>query len=134
VTATATVTRSTFLGNQAVGGTGPTGGVGRGGALANLNGGVLTVSESLIALNRAVGGAGSAGSDGTGQGGGVFNGGPVPIGAPTLTLLRSVVALNRADGDPGQGDGLFVAPGGVAAADLLTVFFGNDVAGDLGEI
>ncbi len=128
VTATATVTRSTLLGNQAVGGPGTVGGAGQGGGIANLNG-ALTVSDSLLALNRADGGDGG----GDGQGGGIFNGGPAPLGTPTLALLRSVVALNRADGGSGQG-GLFLAPGGVAVADPLTVFLANDVVGDLGDL
>jgi hypothetical protein len=133
VIASATVARSTLLGNQAVGGAGTTGGNGQGGGIANLNGGVLTVSDSLVALNRATGGAGGEGNGVDGQGGGLFNGGAVPIRPASLTLLRSVVALNRADGGSGQGDGLFLAPGGVAAADPLTVLV-DDVFGDLGEI
>jgi hypothetical protein len=89
------------------------------------------------------------GNGGDGQGGGVFNGGPSPQGAPTLTLLRSAVLFNRADGGAagvggsagrGQGGGLYLTPGGVACADLLTVIVANaastsddDVFGVLGD-
>src|SRR5262249_7062769 len=130
VKATARIDHCTILGNQAVGGAGPTGGNGQGGGVANLNGGVLTVTDSLIALNRAIGGAGGLGGNGgNGQGGGLFNGGPSPVGTPSLTLQSSLVVLNRADGGaageggsagPGQGGGLYLTPGGVACADLPT--------------
>jgi hypothetical protein len=143
------VTHSTFLGNQAIGGAGTTGGAGQGGGIVNLNGGILTVTDSVIALNRAIGGAGNAGNGGNGQGGGIFNGGPSPFGTPSLTLLRSIVPLNRADGGTagssgsaglGQGGGLYLTPGGVACADLVTAILANhastsddDVFGSLGD-
>jgi hypothetical protein len=134
VAATATINRSTLLGNRAIGGTGPVGGAGRGGALANLNGGSLTVSSSLIALNEAIGGAGTAGNGGVGQGGGIFNGGPLPIGAPTLTIQRSLILYNQAEGGSstggaegqGFGGGVYVTPGGIANADAWTFVFAND--------
>jgi hypothetical protein len=131
VTAIAHIDHSTILGNQAIGGAGPTGGNGQGGGIANLNGGVLTLSNSLIALNQAIGGAGDGGNGGNGQGGGVFNGGPSPVGTPSLTLLESFVVLNRADGGAagaggsaglGVGGGLALAQGGVAIADLTVIF------------
>lgn len=137
VTAAASIDHCTILGNQATGGAGPTGGSGQGGGIANLNGGVLTVSDSLIALNRAVGGAGGpGGTGGNGQGGGIFNGGSSPVGTPSLTLLGSVVALNRADGGAGEGGslglgwggGLYLTPGGVACADLVTAILANDAS------
>ena len=90
------------------------------------------MSDSLIALNRAVGGAGTA-VGGNGQGGGVFNGAPSPFGTPSLTLRRSLVVFNRAVGGaggggtagPGQGGGLYLAPGGVASADPPTAILFN---------
>jgi hypothetical protein len=148
VAATARIDHSTILGNQAIGGAGPTGGTGQGGGIENENGGVLTVSHSLIALNRAIGGAGDGGNGGNGHGGGIFNGGPSPVGTPSLTLQRSLVALNRAIGGAsnggstgsGQGGGLYLTPGGLACADLVTAIFANhastsddDVFGDLGD-
>jgi hypothetical protein len=138
VTAIAHIDHSTILGNQAIGGAGPTGGNGLGGGIENENGGVLTVSNSLIALNRAIGGAGGpTGSGGNGLGGGIFNGGPSPVGTPSLTLQRSLVALNRADGGAagsggsagqGRGGGLYLTPGGIACADFLTAILANDAA------
>jgi hypothetical protein len=122
-----TVINSVVSGNAAVGGAGNTGtgesvflGAGLGGGIANSLGGTADITASLVALNRATGGDG-----GLGAGGGVFNGSPTPLGTPTLTLVRSLVALNRADGGPsgtGLGGGLYLAPGGVATADLTTVF------------
>jgi hypothetical protein len=89
------------------------------------------------------------GNGGNGQGGGVFNDGPSPLGTPSLTLLGSAVAFNRADGGVagdggsaglGQGGGLYLTPGGVAYADLVTAILANDastsdddVFGDLGD-
>jgi hypothetical protein len=122
-----TVINSVVAGNAAIGGAGNTGagesvflGAGLGGGIANSLGGTAEITDSLVALNRATGGDG-----GLGAGGGVFNGSPTPLGTPTLTVVRSLVALNRADGGPsgtGLGGGLYLAPGGVATADLTTVF------------
>jgi hypothetical protein len=136
VTATARVTHSMLLGNQAIGGAGTTGGTGQGGGITNENGGILTVTGSLLALNRAIGGAGDGGNGGNGQGGGVFNGAPNPFGTPSLTLRRSLVVLNQADGGAaeggsaglGQGGGLYLTPGGVAWADLVTAILANDAS------
>jgi hypothetical protein len=136
VSATASVDHTTIAGNQAIGGAGPTGGTGQGGGIANEFGGVLTVTHSAIVLNQAIGGAGVGGNDGNGLGGGVFNGAPTPFGTPAITLNRSVVALNQADGGTasgggstglGLGGGLYVAPGGIASADL-TAIFANDAS------
>jgi hypothetical protein len=151
---------SWFVFNRATGGAGGdrgtggllggTGGAGRGGGLQNGDGAIGTLSDSAIVLNRVTGGAGGLGGNGgLGQGGGVFNGGPSPIGTPSLALLRSAVVFNRADGGAagdggsvgtGQGGGLYLTPGGVACADLLTVIRANeastsddDVFGELRE-
>lgn len=135
VTATASIDHCTLLDNQAIGGAGPTGGNGQGGGIANLTGGVLTVSNSLIALNQAIGGVG--GNGGNGQGGGIFNGGSSPVGTPSVTLQRTRVLRNQADGGAagdggsaglGVGGGLYLAPGGVANADFVTVIVGNDAS------
>ena len=135
VSAIARIDHSTILGNQAIGGAGPTGGNGQGGGLENENGGVLTVSHSLVALNRAIGGAGNGGNGGNGQGGGIFNGGHSPVGTPNLTLYRSLVVLNHAEGGAddgggsaglGLGGGLYLALGGIASADPLTLILAND--------
>ncbi len=138
VAATATIEGSTFLGNRAIGGTGPVGGAGRGGALANLNAGSMTVISSLIALNSAIGGAGTAGNGGVGQGGGIFNGGPIPIGAPTLSIESSLIVFNEADGGVstggveglGFGGGVYVMPGGTASAVAWTFVFANSADTD----
>jgi hypothetical protein len=140
VTATATVTDSALLDNRAIGGagaTGRTGGTGQGGGIVNLNGGILTVADSALIGNEALGGAGAAGGNGgDGLGGGIFNGAPNPFGTPNLLLNRSVVVLNRADGGTagdggsagsGLSGGLYLAPGGVASADL-TAIFANDAS------
>jgi hypothetical protein len=133
VAATASIDHSTLLGNRAIGGAGTAGGTGQGGGIANLNGGVLDVSNALVALNRAIGGAGDGGN---GQGGGLFNGGPSAVGTPSLTLRRGLVLFNRADGGAsnggraglGQGGGLYLTPGGVAYADLMTAIVANDAS------
>ncbi len=132
VAATASVDRSALLGNQAIGGVGPTtSGNGQGGGIANLNGGVLTVTRSSVTLNRAVGGAGDGGNGGSGQGGGIFNGGAIPIGPPSMRLDGSLIVFNRAAGGAagaggavglGLGGGLYLAPGGVASAQRTAVF------------
>jgi hypothetical protein len=137
VTAVAHIDHSTILGNQAIGGVGPTGGNGLGGGIENENGGVLTVSNSLIALNRAIGGVGNSSNGGNGLGGGIFNGGPSPVGTPSLALNSSLVVFNQAVGGAagdggigglGVGGGLYLAPGGVASTDFLTAIFGNDAS------
>ena len=136
VAAIAQISESVLVGNQAVGGSGDTGGTGQGGAITNETGGVLTVTSSLIALNRATGGVGHGGNGGSGLGGGIFNGGPSPWGTPHLTLSRSIVVGNKAEGGAadggsaglGTGGGLYLAPGGIACADPLTVIVANDAS------
>jgi hypothetical protein len=125
--ATLTVVNSVVAGNAAVGGDGNTGagefvflGAGLGGGIANSLGGTADISNSLVALNRATGGDG-----GLGAGGGIFNGVSDPLGTPILTLNGCLVALNRAEGGvggEGVGGGLYLAPGGVATADLTAIF------------
>ena len=101
--------------------------------------------------NQASGGAGGLGGNGgNGQGGGIWNGTPNPLtGTPsTLTILGSTIVNNRADGGAagvggshgqGVGGGLYLTPGSIAYADLLTVILANhastsdDVFGTLGS-
>src|SRR5262245_44171194 len=133
VTAIASIDHSKIVGNQAIGGVGPTGGNGLGGGIENENGGVLFVSSSLIAFNQAIGGDGDNG--GTGLGGGIFSGSSGPAGAPKLTLSSSIVALNQADGGAaaggsageGLGGGLYLGLDSIASADL-TVILANDAS------
>ncbi len=96
------VTRSTFAGNQATGGDGGggagdagggTGGIGRGGAIAN--NGTLTIVGSTFTTDRATGGNGGEGgrfiaiSGGRGGDGGSATGGAVASTANTATLANS---------------------------------------------
>src|SRR5262245_44592918 len=154
------VSHSVIVLNRATGGAGGdrgsggllggTGGAGQGGGLINQTGSVGALSCSTVVQNTAAGGGGGLGRNGgNGQGGGVVNGGLAAEGTPSLMLLRSLVALNRADGGAagvggsaglGQGGGLYLTPGGMAYADLVTAILANhastsddDVFGDLGD-
>src|SRR5262249_48612996 len=113
--ATLTVSHCTFTGNQAIGadgGPGKVGGVGSGGAIANLGGHhlnpPLSRTPTTFAGNQ---GAGGTGRDGGGaRGGGIFNSGSeaIVVGFSTLDLSRSELTGNRATGGAGgTGD-----PGG----------------------
>jgi hypothetical protein len=90
---TATITDSTFAGNQAVAGDGGTGvGFGRGGGIANLFS-VMTVENSQILDNVARGGSGltrPAPRVGFASGGGIFS-----ADSTTLFLTGSVVRGNQ---------------------------------------
>jgi hypothetical protein len=132
---TATVSDSTISHNTVTGGTGGVGGEGGyawGGGLANLLGAALTVSGSSLEHNLAIGGTGGpGGSGGDGQGGAIFQDGNAHS---TLTLTGDTIDKNHAiggaaglggsDGE-GVGGGLYLTPGGVACADVLTVIAGN---------
>ena len=149
------VSHSVFVGNQATGGAGGdegsggllggNGGAGQGGGLINVNGSIGTISDSTFVLNTAGGGAGGLGGNGgNGLGGGVFN-----DGTSSVTFQRSRIVNNDATGgaagiggddSQGVGGGLYLTPGGVACADLLTVIKHNrastsddDLFGDLGQ-
>jgi hypothetical protein len=122
--------------NMAVGGAGAVGGVGRGGGISNAGGPTLTsggisttVIDCLISDNKAVGGDGSAGNGGNGLGGGVFT-----DKTAVLTVKGSTIIGNDADGGTGapgfsngkgQGGGVFIAAGGDACIDLVTIITGN---------
>jgi hypothetical protein len=141
---TATISNSTIDHNSVTGGTGGAGGEGGyawGGGLANLLGAKLAVNNTTMNHNRVVGGAGGDGGDG--QGGGIFE-----DAQSTITLTGATVEHNHAIGGAaglggshgeGVGGGLYITPGGVACADVLTLIFANhattsddDVFGTLG--
>jgi hypothetical protein len=141
----ATVSNCTIEHNAVIGGPGGAGGNGGnawGGGLADLLGASLTVSNTTAADNQALGGAGGKG--GNGLGGGIYQ-----DASSTLTLTGDTINKNHAIGGAtgpggsdgqGSGGGLYIAPGGVACADALTIIFGNhattsndDVFGDLGQ-
>jgi hypothetical protein len=129
----ATFSDCTFTHNMAIGGSGGPGGNGGdgwGGGLANLLGATLAVSNCTVEHNLALGGAGGLGGNGgNGLGGGIFQ-----DALSTLTLHGTTIDRNHAiggaagiggsDGE-GVGGGLYLAPGGVATADLLTAIFAN---------
>jgi hypothetical protein len=116
---TATITATSFVNNQAIGGAGAgsdNGGNGLGGALFNGGEGVfgsnapfalqLTVSNCTVANNQAIGSAGANG--GNGLGGGLFN----DSGNSTATMSNTNLVANSAiggaasaGGTPGQGIG-----------------------------
>jgi hypothetical protein len=127
---TTTISNSTIMDNQAVGGHAAPGGNGRngrGGGLANVFGATLIVSGSTLSGNLALGGAGRAG--GSGFGGGLFNDGPSTHpsnpGVPTiLTVLDSTITDNEAEGGAAGAGGTKAglgAGGGIASAGILTV-------------
>jgi len=122
-----TVTNSTFAGNTATGGAGgnggnpgmgtgdsirglgASGGMGKGGAIADIAGDPLTVTNSTITTNTATGGTSGTGSNGmgasaTGSGGGIrTTGGGV-------TVRNTLLAANTAISDGNCGN--FVTDGG----------------------
>jgi hypothetical protein len=127
--ATATVTGSTFSGNQAIGSNGVAGGNGGdglGGGLANQTGSTLTISGSTLSGNQAIGGAGGSGANGgNGFGGGVYN-----DGQSILTILLSTITGNAASGGAagaggnagqGIGGGVYFAAGGSVCLDAFTI-------------
>jgi hypothetical protein len=126
----ATVTGSTFTGNQALGCpgvAGGNGGDGLGGALANILGAILTISGCAISGNQATGGAG--GNGGNGFGGGLYN-----DGQSTLTVTGSTITANGATGGAagsggsagqGIGGGAYFASAGTVCLDVLTSIFAN---------
>ena len=129
---TLSVSHSTLVNNRAVGGAGGTGGVGRGGGIANFVAfqappgsgftATTTVAHSTLTGNRAVGGAGPTG--GTGQGGGITN-----ENGGVLTVTDSAIVLNRAvggagdggDGGNGLGGGIFNGPPTAFGPTTLTL-------------
>jgi hypothetical protein len=103
----ATVSQTSFIGNQAKGdlgsGAGNQAGDGQGGAISN--DGRLTLSDCTIAANAAIGGAGIDGATGgPGQGGGIFNRGLLQVTNSTIT---GNTAIGGAGGGDGSGGGFF---------------------------
>jgi hypothetical protein len=134
-----------LLGNQALGGAGDTGGFGRGGGIENVAGATLNVSDSTLIRNQAVGGdALDVGNGGNGLGGGAFNDATSSIMFQGSTIVNNdaIGGAAGSGGTDGQGigGGLYLTPGGIACADLVTVIIGNhastssdDVFGTLGS-
>jgi hypothetical protein len=126
------VSDSTFVDNRALGGAGATGGVGRGGGIANFVAfqappgsaftAISTVADSTLIGNRAVGGAGL--TSGIGQGGGIAN-----ENGGAITVTNSAIVLNRAvggagdggDGGNGLGGGIFNGPSTAFGTTTLTL-------------
>jgi hypothetical protein len=145
--ATTTISNSTFDHNQAIGGQGGVGGNGSdglGAVIANQLGSTVTLSNCTLDHNRAVGGEGEDG--GNGLGGGLYNDGSTTSGVSSRTVTGSSITHNRADGGAGDGGGsagqgigggAYLAAGGSACKDALTVVADNhastsddDVFGD----
>jgi hypothetical protein len=131
IRATMWVSDSLITNNRATGGAGSIGGRAQGGGLFSNTDqpGLATnlfVFGTAIVDNQARGGDGSV-RGGDGQGGGVFN-----AANSTLTLGDDTITRNFATGGAGPtagqgvGGGLYIAPGGTAYADLLTLIFAND--------
>jgi hypothetical protein len=132
------------VGGQGV--AGGKGGNGLGGGIANLLGSMLTVGNSTLDYNGAIGGNGGVG--GNGLGGGIYNDGSTASGVSSLTVTGSTITDNQAQGGqggaPGKagqgiGGGVYLAAGGSACEDVLTVIAHNhastsndDVFGVLG--
>ena len=128
-----TVSRSTFLANQAIGGSG--GGPARGGAIDTTDGSTAAIIGSAFVGNWAIAADGGAGN-GFGRGGGVYN------NAGALSVENSTFVGNLARGGsnttrggplvgPAAGGGIFNAD---SATLLLTgsTFTGNQAVGAAG--
>jgi hypothetical protein len=123
---------STFTGNVARGGMG---GDALGGAFSNLLGSSLDVGHCTLDYNRAAGGDGEhGGAGGNGLGGGLYNDGSTDFGVSSLYVTGSTITHNRADGGGGGdggspglgiGGGAYLAAGGSACKDMLTVIAHN---------
>jgi hypothetical protein len=121
--ASVTVTHSTLVGNEAVGG-GGIGGIGQGGAIANLGGpgpGIasLSITHSILAVNDASGGDGSNG--GNGWGGGLYvTSGMVSIEHSSITANQALGGAAGAGATDGQGvgGGVYVAAGTVCVHNV----------------
>jgi hypothetical protein len=129
-----TVSRSAFIGNQAIGGAG--GGPARGGAIDTSNAPDVRISDSTFIGNQAIAGDGS-GANGFGRGGGLFN------TTGILTIERCTFQGNLARGGSNNTrGGALVAPaagGGVMNGDAGALFLsgstftGNQALGGSGN-
>lgn len=122
VPTTVTVTRSAFVGNEAVGGYAGVGVASRanglGGAIMN-DGNTFTVSDSLFHGNRAMGGASAQLSGGNGTGGAIAQSAFVES---TFAVQRSTFTGNRAVGGTGGAGGASQFGRGGAIANLKAPF------------
>jgi hypothetical protein len=146
----ATVSQTSFIGNQAKGdlgsGAGNQAGIGLGGAIAIE--GELTLSDCTLAANEAIGGAGTDGATGgSGQGGAIWNLGSMSVTRATITgnsaiggsgggngsgggvytygtatFVDTLITLNQADGGSGGGQGV---GGGLYIASGTTTLLGK---------
>jgi hypothetical protein len=133
----ASISDSSFSGNQATGGAGVSGGVGSdglGGAVASWLGSAVTVNGSQTSSNQASGGSGTP--NGNGLGGGLWNDGPSvwSFDAPepsTLSILSGAVTGNNASTD---GGGVFGSADGTACRKTANISGNNpdDVGGTVG--
>lgn len=116
VSSTLTLNGVSLSNNQAVGGA--AGADGRGGAVANIGGGTLTVVDCLFTGNQALGGA-----RGRGNAAGILN------LSSTLTVHRSTFAGNQAmggvNGGPALGGGISTTQRGATATITDSTFIGN---------
>jgi fibronectin-binding autotransporter adhesin len=104
---TVTVSDSTFVGNQAEGGTEvpATYTFGQGGGGAIFNEGTLTVSGCTLSANSAIGGAGTDGAAGSaGIGGAILT---FSVLAVTDSAITGNAAVGGAGGGSGDGGGIF---------------------------
>jgi hypothetical protein len=128
-----TVTRSTFIGNQAIAGSGASGGngasvyeegVGKGGAIANIDGPTITVSACSFSHNQAIGGSnntnGTSGGDRIGH---AIGGALMTEGSSVATIMNSTFDHNQALGGNNNtgtsGDFLLGRGGGGAIGALI---------------
>jgi fibronectin-binding autotransporter adhesin len=136
---TATISNSTFWGNNAQGGSGGTGANGgdaNGGGIAVTDTSSLSFSGGSLILNTAQGGAGGSGANGgNGLGGGIYvgTGATATIGAHATVSGNVAQGGNGLSGGDGLGGGIYVGSGanvGVTnSAILLNLALGGNVGG-----
>jgi hypothetical protein len=137
-----TIGNCTFTGNQAVGGTGNTGGPyagdGIGGAFDNERGGTATVTGSTFTGNQALGGQRVGGNGADGLGGGIANlfGATLTVSGCTLSGNQALGGAGGSGANGGNGfggglfnDGLSLAPFNAGTPAILTVL-GSTISGN----
>jgi hypothetical protein len=141
----ASVTDSTLSQNQALGGAGLYGGVGRGGGIDNeFAGSSLTVMRTLLLDNEAIGGPRSAVGapisvfDSEGDGGAIGNlsGAIVTITNSTLTgneAIGGAGAVAGAEGGNGSGGAILNLLSGSAVTITYSAISGNEALGGAGR-
>jgi hypothetical protein len=149
----ASVTNTSFLGNQAVGSPGTVaspfgpffGPLAIGGAV-EASGASMSIRGGLFSGNAAIGGKGGDASFGTGSGGGYAWGGGIFVGGGgALTLSGATIAGNSAKGGAGgngttggaggygQGAGVYIYYGGSATITNATIAGNTAQGGAAGE-